>query len=60
MAAVVGKGIIRPTDVDKSSGAKVAMVTMELLTDRVDKNMSESELGGGGGEREVGVAETVL
>ena len=33
---VVGKGMSRATDVDKSSIAEVAMVTMELVTDRVD------------------------
>ena len=60
---VVGKGMTRSMDVDKSSGAEVAMVTMELLGDRVDvsiKNTSESELGGGCKgelEREVGVAD---
>ena len=60
---VVGKGMTRSMDVDKSSGAEVAMVTMELPGDRVDisvKNTSESELGGdckGELEREVGVAD---
>ena len=33
---VVGKGMSRFMDVDKLSIAEVAMVTMELVTDRVD------------------------
>ena len=59
---VVVKGISRSMDVDKSSGAEVAMVTMELVKGRVTvdisiKNTSESELGGGETEGEVGVAD---
>ena len=33
---VVGKGMSRSMDVDKSSIAEVAMVMMELVRDRVD------------------------
>ncbi len=36
VVVVVGKGMSKSMDVDTSSIAKVAMVTMELAADRID------------------------